>query len=279
MQEVWASHSVIGGLRVGISAPPGVRSRRVRSIAFQYGRLEDLARALEEGDFELDVPPGVAVADGEWVLVLFEIVAGGYKTAAAAKAILREGRTSFRFAERDWQRLEMLVCACKSSAKLLPRKSPPDARERTSTSSCPPSAALLPDRVSGIGARVLVVDGEPLVRDMIGTMLEGVGLVVETFADAEEALQRLQHRRFDLLVVDCQLPGMSGIDLCRAIRCGSKHRALPVLFLSSSSSSRDMCEAFAAGADDYMMKPFRAPELGARVLGLLRRATSISLTG
>lgn len=249
-----------------------VRSRRVRSIAFQYGGLEHLARALEEGDFELDVPSSVNVADGEWMLVLFEIE-GSCKTAAAGKAIVRDERVALRFSPRDWERLEKLACRAK----------PQDARKQGRSSSRPPScllsAAPIPDRVSGIGARVLVVDDEPLVRDMVATMLESVGLLVETACDAEEALARLRKRRIDVLVIDGELPGMSGLELCRALRRDEKGERLPVLFLTSSSSSRDMVEAFAAGADDYMMKPFRAPELGARIFGLLRRAMSVSLTG
>ena len=77
---------------------------------------------------------------------------------------------------------------------------------------------------------------------------------------------------FDLLVLDWNLPGMNGIDLCRHFRREPQFVTLPVLFLTVHSSSRDVVEAFASGADDYVVKPFRAPELGARIFGLLRRA-------
>ncbi len=68
------------------------------------------------------------------------------------------------------------------------------------------------------------------------------------------------------------LPGKSGLELCREIRELPKHGAMPVLFLTANTSPSDMVEAFASGADDYVVKPFRAPELGARIFGLLRRA-------
>lgn len=252
----------------------------MRSIAFHYEQLEQLARDLDEGDYELDVPRFETVTDGEWVLVLFEVAEKGQKTAAAGRGIVRDDRMTLRFAERDWQELQKLAHRCSLPPKALSKHLPPDIRKRASSSAPPlPTAASLPDRTSGIGARVLVVDGEPLVREMLVTMLEGVGLIVVAVADADEALARLRASRFDLLLVDGQLPGMCGLELCRRIRQDQKTRDLPVLFLTSSTSSRDMVDAFAAGADDYVLKPFRAPELGARIFGLLRRATSMSLTG
>ena len=65
---------------------------------------------------------------------------------------------------------------------------------------------------------------------------------------------------------------MTGIELCRLIRAEPTLSTLPVLFLTAHGSSRDIVDAFASGADDYVVKPFRAPELGARIFGLLRRA-------
>ena len=90
---------------------------------------------------------------------------------------------------------------------------------------------------------------------------------------AEEALDWLSKNPADLLVLDWGLPGMNGLELCQRLRKDEAHRALPILFLTGHSSSRDLVEAFAAGADDFVSKPFRAPELRARVLGLLRRVT------
>jgi two-component system phosphate regulon response regulator PhoB len=82
----------------------------------------------------------------------------------------------------------------------------------------------------------------------------------------------VREKHFDMLVLDWSLPGMTGIDLCRKIRNEPSLAAIPVLFLTAHSSSKDIVDAFASGADDYVSKPFRAPELGARIFGLLRRA-------
>jgi two-component system, OmpR family, phosphate regulon response regulator PhoB len=88
---------------------------------------------------------------------------------------------------------------------------------------------------------------------------------------AEEALEWLSKNKVDLLVLDWGLPGMNGIELCQCLRQQRNQRSLPILFLTGHSSSADLVQAFEAGADDFVCKPFRAPELRARVLGLLRR--------
>lgn len=132
---------------------------------------------------------------------------------------------------------------------------------------------------ASMSARVLLVDDDPDIRDVVGAMLEAVGLVVEPVTSAEAALDRVRETHFDLLVLDWSLPGMTGLDLCRRIRAEASLNAIPVLFLTAHSSSKDIVDAFASGADDYVAKPFRAPELGARIFGLLRRARVGHMSG
>ncbi len=103
-------------------------------------------------------------------------------------------------------------------------------------------------------------------------MLEAVGLTVQTVDSGEEALERVAREVYDLLLVDWNLPHMTGLELCRALRKDPRLSTLPVLFLTANASSQDMVDAFASGGDDYVTKPFRAPELGARIFSLLRRA-------
>mgnify|MGYP003498538536 FL=1 len=91
-------------------------------------------------------------------------------------------------------------------------------------------------------------------------------------SSAEEAFDLLRESRPDLMVLDWNLPGMSGVEFCRRLRKEPRLGRLPVLFLTAHSSTSDIVEAFSAGADDFVSKPFRAPELAARVLGLIRRA-------
>ncbi len=119
---------------------------------------------------------------------------------------------------------------------------------------------------------MLVVDDDDAIRDMVAAMLEAVGLVVLTAPSAEDALALFRTEPFDLVVLDWNMPRMTGIELCRALRQKPGLAALPVLFLTANAGTSDMVQAFAAGADDYVVKPFRAPELGARIFSLLRRA-------
>jgi two-component system phosphate regulon response regulator PhoB len=119
---------------------------------------------------------------------------------------------------------------------------------------------------------VLVVDDDPDLREVVGAMLEAVGLVVESVESAEQALERIPSLVPNLILLDWSLPGISGIEMCRRLRRDPVHASLPVLFLTAHSGTQEMVEAFAAGADDYVVKPFRAAELGARIFGLLRRA-------
>jgi two-component system, OmpR family, phosphate regulon response regulator PhoB len=120
--------------------------------------------------------------------------------------------------------------------------------------------------------RMLFVDDDAGIRDVVAAMLDAVGLRVDTVETAEQALERVHAEKFDLVVLDWNLPGMSGIDLCKQIRRERDLAGVPVLFLTGNASSKDIVDAFASGADDYVTKPFRAPELGARIFGLLRRA-------
>jgi two-component system phosphate regulon response regulator PhoB len=127
-------------------------------------------------------------------------------------------------------------------------------------------------RTSSAGANVLLVDDDPDLQEVVCAMLEAVGLTVVAVDTAEEGLDLVRSRRPDLLVLDWSLPGMSGLDLCKRLRREPSYAALPILFLTAHAGTQDMVEAFAAGADDYVIKPFRAAELGARIFGLLRRA-------
>ncbi|MBT3942822.1 MAG: response regulator transcription factor [Chloroflexi bacterium] len=116
---------------------------------------------------------------------------------------------------------------------------------------------------------VLVVEDEPEILELISTLLRLENLDVMTASSGEEGLRAFFQRRPDLAILDIGLPGMSGIDLCGRIREVSE---MPVIFLSAFGDEADRVKGLRMGADDYMVKPFGADELKARVAAVLRRA-------
>jgi two-component system phosphate regulon response regulator PhoB len=122
-------------------------------------------------------------------------------------------------------------------------------------------------------ADVLLVDDDPDICHVMKTMLAAAGLAAQATTSAEDALERIRAKPPDLVVLDWNLPGMTGLELCRIIRSDPVAWRLPVLFLTANAGADDVVQAFASGADDYVTKPFRGPELGARILSLLRRAS------
>jgi two-component system OmpR family response regulator len=116
--------------------------------------------------------------------------------------------------------------------------------------------------------RVLVVDDDPHIRDVVCFALEQAGHDVAGAGSGEEALERFTLEPADVIVLDVVLPGMDGLDVCRALR---SHSEVPVLFLSSRDDEVDRVLGLELGGDDYLTKPFSPRELVARVKALLRR--------
>jgi two-component system KDP operon response regulator KdpE len=119
-------------------------------------------------------------------------------------------------------------------------------------------------------AAILVVDDEPQIRRVLRTTLVASGYAVREARTGEEALEKLRAETPSLLIVDINLPGMSGFEVCREIREASD---APIIMLSVRNSERDKVRALDAGADDYVVKPFSAQELLARIRANLRRRT------
>ncbi len=119
------------------------------------------------------------------------------------------------------------------------------------------------------GQRILVVDDEPAVRRALRANLAARGYDVRAAETGEEALKDFDEGRTDLLVLDLMLPGISGIDVCQAIRAVS---SVPILVLSARGEEQSKVQALDLGADDYLTKPFGIDELLARVRALLRRS-------
>ncbi|MEX2542989.1 MAG: response regulator transcription factor [Trueperaceae bacterium] len=123
-----------------------------------------------------------------------------------------------------------------------------------------------------MSAVILVVEDEPAVRELVTFHLERGGFTVRAAEDAEQAWPLLADS--DLLVLDRMLPGASGEELLRRLRRADGSR-LPVLMLTARGTELDRVEGLEAGADDYLVKPFSAAELVARVRALLRRTAPV----
>ncbi len=117
-------------------------------------------------------------------------------------------------------------------------------------------------------ARILVVEDEPLIRELICTQLTREGSVSRGASTGEEALALIDRERFDLILLDIRLPGMSGIEACRQIRARSD---IPVVFVTAAASLQERLDGFDAGADDYVIKPVEILELNRRIRAILRR--------
>lgn len=119
---------------------------------------------------------------------------------------------------------------------------------------------------------ILAVDDDPLVLDTLDALLPRADRQLVRTADAEEFWEAFQNGHPDIALVDLNLPGTDGIDLCRAIRSDHRTPRVSVLVLTAETASETVRAAFAAGADDYIAKPFVGPELEARVAAQTERA-------
>jgi DNA-binding response OmpR family regulator len=119
--------------------------------------------------------------------------------------------------------------------------------------------------------RVLVVEDDPDIVELITHYLQDEDFAVETSGDGREALERLQTSPFDLLILDLQLPGMDGLSLCAALRREPRTESLPIIMLTARGDESDRIVGLEVGADDYVVKPFSPKELVARARALFRR--------
>jgi two-component system response regulator RegX3 len=120
--------------------------------------------------------------------------------------------------------------------------------------------------------RILLVEDERSIAEGLKVSLEAEGFELTWARDGQEAMTGWERARPDLILLDLMLPGISGLEVCRAIRARS---AVPIIMLTARDTEVDRVVGLELGADDYLTKPFSSRELVARVRAVLRRATSL----
>ncbi len=125
--------------------------------------------------------------------------------------------------------------------------------------------------------RVLVVEDEPAIAELIALNLRHQGFEVAVAADAEAAQAQINHVLPDLVLLDWMLPGLSGVQLARRWRADPRTREVPVIMLTARAAESDKIAGLDAGADDYLTKPFSPAELQARIRAVLRRRAPSAL--
>src|SRR5574341_456699 len=128
-------------------------------------------------------------------------------------------------------------------------------------------------------SRILVVEDEAHIRDLIVLHLGLEGLETTPVADGQDALARASSQPFDLIILDLMLPGIDGIAITRAVRRDGPNQDVPILMLTARREESDKVLGLESGADDYLAKPFGIRELVARVRAVTRRTRAAATVG
>lgn len=122
-----------------------------------------------------------------------------------------------------------------------------------------------------MSASLLIVEDEEPLQILLAYNFAAEGFRVRQTAQGEDVAGLVQEERPDLIILDWMLPGMSGIEVCRALRARPETRSIPIIMLTARGEENEKLRGLATGADDYVVKPFSVPELLARVRTILRR--------
>jgi two-component system phosphate regulon response regulator PhoB len=121
--------------------------------------------------------------------------------------------------------------------------------------------------------RILVIEDEAAIREMLGYALMKEGYIFEEAADAESARLVIERRKPDLILMDWMLPGLSGVEFARRLRSNIETREVPIIMLTAKGEETDKVRALDIGSDDYITKPFSTKELLARIRAVIRRTS------
>jgi DNA-binding response OmpR family regulator len=126
-------------------------------------------------------------------------------------------------------------------------------------------------------ANVLIVDDDAFIRRLVRMKVEQLGHAVEEAGDGEEGLRKALQIQPDLILLDLMMPKMNGLEMCRRLRAMPEGRQVPVIMLTAKAQERDVEAGFAAGASDYLVKPFSPRELQARLRAVMERSAASSV--
>jgi two-component system alkaline phosphatase synthesis response regulator PhoP len=121
--------------------------------------------------------------------------------------------------------------------------------------------------------KILVAEDDRDIADLIAHYIQKQGWEAHVVGTGDEALAYARHHSPDLLVLDVMMPGLSGLEVCRALRTNRTTAAIPIIMVTARAEESDRIVGLEIGADDYIAKPFSTPELMARIKALMRRAT------
>ena len=127
-----------------------------------------------------------------------------------------------------------------------------------------------------MNCRILIVEDEPTLREVLCDYFVSRGERPEGVADGLQALERLEEERFDAVLLDIMMPGLDGLSVCRAVR---RNSGVPIIFLTALSDEEDKLLGYELGADDYVTKPFTMSVLYAKTMALIRRSRGSVLHG
>ena len=221
----------------------------MRGVCINLRDSLTLRKLLDSGarDRDLGLCETPDVRDGEWLTVDVN-VAGDSVTLPVRAQEMGDG-VRLTLSDRDWERLSSFArrCTCSSQSKQRPSGLPAPSQ-----------------------GRLLIVSAETAVREVVATTLRCAGFCTAVAASAEEAVNNLQTKTFDLLVMDTQLPDATSAALMQRVAELPAERRPGTLILASGPSKADAAEVQQTGADDFLVAPFRHQELVARILCLLQ---------
>jgi len=217
----------------------------LHKVSYRFDDFEAFGHALDAEDTDLALEDET-VKDGQWLLATF--IVGDETTSVAGRVVDRGDSLRLTFEERDRLRLRHFA----------------NGNGRPSVRSMQVASHSMP-----AGSTALVVSASAPVASIVSQLIQGWGASVKTVGSVEDALDFLRSRRVDVIVLDSLLPGLDCGDLCQALSRSQTESRPSVLLLGQDPTCSDAHAAIAAGADDFVQKPFRAQELRARLVGLL----------